>query len=262
MRLSKNQWVLVVALSLMAVLAAAGMIYALHRYERSDNHWFSKWENVCIDNDLEGARRLISGGRSLNGFEPDLSRLDTTPLTTSLLFQREEIARMLIEAGVDLHKGDPLCWAVCRGQRRIAELILSKGVDVDEVFEYGHTALTDAAQNGSAEGVGFLIDHGAKINGRGYGGATALCRAAQFGHRDAVKVLIAKGADVNLADDEGNTPLHGAARNGYVEIVRLLLDAGADPNLKNKDGHTPLQDARDKKHEDVAALLQQKGGHE
>jgi uncharacterized protein len=143
-----------------------------------------------------------------------------------------------------------------------------------------------------------LLDHGARVDVRGYGKTTALHLACRKPERaQLAALLIAKGADVNASNDADQTPLHIAAggspqcvrillaagakpeagdrlgrtpldwaasesvtnaSNTSLETARLLLDAGADPNRENKEGVSPFMQAYNRP--DMKALLQAHGG--
>ena len=147
----------------------------------------------------------------------------------------EEVRELLeIDAGVDINfKGgynnrSPLYVAVSSGNKEIAELLISKGADV---------------------------------NAKDKDGRTSLHSAASSGNKEIAELLISKGADVNAQSNNGWTPLHSAASNGSKEIAELLIANDADVNAPNKDGDFPLRLAiiigRSKEVED---LLISKGG--
>ena len=76
--------------------------------------------------------------------------------------------------------------------------------------------------------------------------------------REIAELLIVAGADVN-AKAKGHTPLHHAAYDGHNEIVELLIAKGADINPKNNQGKTALDEAIEKSHEEIAELLRKHG---
>ena len=74
----------------------------------------------------------------------------------------------------DKNSATPLLHAASRGRKEIAELLISKGVDVN------------ATGNGQSP----------------------LHLAAIMGHVEVTELLIASGADLEGTDKHGNTPLH------------------------------------------------------
>ena len=86
---------------------------------------------------------------------------------------------------------------------------------------------------------------------------TPLLFAAQQGSAEVVQLLLEHGAHVNKANKKKDTPLHLAAYNGHIAIVRLLLENRADATSKNQWGRTPLATARMQGHDEVAMLLGQ-----
>ncbi len=71
-------------------------------------------------------------------------------------------------------------------------------------------------------------------------GHTALSQAVQQGNRDLIQVLIDQGADVNGTGAHGETALMTAASQGNLELVQLLLDQGALVEAMSSDGDTAI----------------------
>ena len=72
-------------------------------------------------------------------------------------------------------------------------------------------------------------------------GLTALIVAAQNGFADIVNVLLDHGADVNAKMKDGATALIAACRRGYTDIVTLLLENGGDPTVRFENDSTGRQ---------------------
>lgn len=89
--------------------------------------------------------------------------------------------------------------ALFLGKLGLAELLISRGIDVDGPGPYYGSALQAAAANG---------------------------------HIDTVKLLLKSSANVNNLQGRWHTPLRAAVDHGHLNIVRLLIEYGADPNLK------------------------------
>lgn len=139
--------------------------------------------------------------------------------------------------------------------------------DINQVNEYGGTALYYASRRGSVEIVRMLLKRGADVNlvpTFRYFGGTALYWASREGREEIVRLLLEAGADVNLAvttdgNLAGSTPLYMASREGKVEIVKMLLDKNGDLNKSLTGGYyvgeTAIKAARRNGHNAVVNLI-------
>ena len=140
----------------------------------------------------------------------------------------------------DNYKSTPLQFAAQGGHKKIVELLIAEGADVN-ANEDGSSPLHIAANREIAE---LLIANGAEVNAKKGFGITPLHSALFVKRKEIAKLLIAKGADVNTKSEEGATPLHLAATSGHNEIVELLIAKGADVNANKVYGETPVDSAR------------------
>ncbi|OTB06936.1 hypothetical protein M426DRAFT_30132, partial [Hypoxylon sp. CI-4A] len=86
-----------------------------------------------------------------------------------------------------------------------------------------------------------LLNEGADVNMRGFGGDTPLHRAASRNYVDIVKVLLDAKANVDLKNDDWQTPwLYSAAAGGDIEMVRFLIESGVNPSIKTNFDWAPL----------------------
>jgi len=177
--------------------------------------------------DLDVVKRLVSEGVPVDSSDED----GRTPLHIACRHGHGEIARFLVDKGVDVNAVDvlwgakPLGIAAYYGHRSIVELLLSKGAEIEHRNRWGNTALSEAAHRGNANVVKLLLAGGADADGRNDYEDTPLHRAAAAGHEDMVSLLIANGADINAKRD-GETALHRAMINDQKEMVRSLFEKG------------------------------------
>ncbi len=90
-----------------------------------------------------------------------------------------------------------------------------------------------------------LISKGADINIQDATGETALVKACRRKRAGMSLVFIEAGANLNLQNNQGETALMVAAAYGNGIIADALLKAGADSSLRNNNGQTALDIARD-----------------
>jgi len=154
-----------------------------------------------------------------------------------------------MDVNIEDKDGDaPLHRAVLLGRKDFAELLISKGANVNAMsnimlgqFNKRRYSLLDIAiQFDKTEIADLLIKHGAKtadwINADKF-----IHKAASAGHIEAVKKHLADGVNVNEMDFfENKTPLHSAVWSGRKEVVELLIAKGGDVNLEASLGRTPL----------------------
>ena len=146
----------------------------------------------------------------------------------------------------------------------LAELLLSRGADLDDKCNNGLTALDYANEHKRVEMSEFLRRRGARpttILTRGKGGAHAgeMIAAVRKGDLDGVIVLLRDNPGlVNTRGECGETPLHWAAQAGNMLIAEILLKKGADVTAEAtlKFGGTPLLWGAERNPDMIALLLE------
>jgi RAP1 GTPase activating protein 1 len=101
--------------------------------------------------------------------------------------------------------------------------------------------LHEKAKVGDVEEMKKLLAYGkCEVNEVDNFGQTALHVAAFENRLAAVELLLAKGASLSVTDKNGWTPLHCAAARGNLFICERLLIEGAVPDVSANSGSTPL----------------------
>ncbi len=120
------------------------------------------------------------------------------------------------------------------------KMILDAGVDINQRYGGGETALHVACLKAKKEVVSFLLQQGADVNSISYDGISPLDFAIHTRRLDLVELLVEAGADVNTRLPSGDSALHLACEQGDDRLIDLLLKKGADLHQRNKDHQTPL----------------------
>jgi ankyrin repeat protein len=234
---------------------------------------------------LEIARILLDAGAAPDG--PPSQR--QSALSTAAMIGEVPIVELLLDRGADPARADrmgmnALHWATWwmrkegrpptrEGQRRAAELLLTRGADANARTSDGTTALMMAAGLGDAEYVERLLAAGADPSARNNDGETAVDRAGRGGFAEIAALLAPSGPGLVPAIQSGNLarveaalesadpnaveagskvpPLVWAARLGLTEVARKLLARGARP--------LGLHEAAKTNHSTTALLLLEAG---
>ncbi|MDQ7826019.1 MAG: ankyrin repeat domain-containing protein [Candidatus Eremiobacteraeota bacterium] len=93
-----------------------------------------------------------------------------------------------------------LHWAVKENFTDVAELLISRGADVNALTINGVSPLHWACEGNSLEMVDLLIRKGARLNARDRCGRTPLYRALRRSRKRIAAFLIMKGAVINRGD--------------------------------------------------------------
>lgn len=163
---------------------------------------------------------------------------------------RAAVTRALLDAkanpdAMSDSMGTPLRLACLCGDKKIAEMLLAAGAQVDLHAQFGISPLVQAAEKGHADIVSLLLEYGADVNLACP--ETALCSAAGRGHAEVVDLLLKAKADPNLQSGAWDTTplMRAACRPGSEAIIARLLEAGADVSLRDKTGKDAITYAQE-----------------
>jgi ankyrin repeat protein len=154
--------------------------------------------DAAMRRDGQETRRLVQGGADVKAAQAD----GATALHWAAYYGDVGLALLLLEAGAEVTAANrngstPLWLAASQGDTPMIEALLENGADANEQLPLDRKPLMLAARSGSVEAVRALLDGGADPNAREDArGTTALMQAADQGHADVVAVLIEHGADV------------------------------------------------------------------
>ena len=174
------------------------------------------------------------------------------------------VAELLISKGANVNQqggefGNALIAASKWGYEQVTKLLLDKGADINQQGGRDGTALAAASDGDHEQVVKLLLDEGADINRQGGEHGPALAAASPWGNEQIVKLLLDKGADVNQQGGRYGNALAAASIWGKKQVVKLLLDEGADVNQQGASYGTALIAASRSGRATVVQLLLDKG---
>jgi ankyrin repeat protein len=209
---------------------------------------------------VEVARVLIEQGVDMAARNDE----GYTPLHVASRNGHVDVARFLVEHGADMlvrdnHEATPLHVASVPGRVEVARFLVEQGADVSARDDGGGTPLHVASVNGHAEIVYLLVDYGADVAHLTNLGKSALHEASTFGHVDIARFLIDHGADTTAHTEDRRTALHLASSYGYLDIARMLLEHGADASAQAEDGKSPLHVAASYGNLEISRILVEHG---
>ena len=192
--------------------------------------------------DIQQVRGFLAEGANINGRNEN----GNTALISAVLMNRIDAAKFLLTAGADHTVKDsgrkckpPFFHAIDVGATVIIELLLARGVDVNERNVYGQPYFVDAINTGDLDIIKLLLTRGANVNTTDISGSSILAIAIKKGNQRLVQLFLEFGADANSRDLTGQPVVILAFSHGRNDIVTQLLSRGSDPNARSITG-TPF----------------------
>ncbi|MCE5341198.1 MAG: ankyrin repeat domain-containing protein [Planctomycetaceae bacterium] len=178
---------------------------------------------------------LVAAGRAT---QDELNKIKLQRLDAE-----KELAEAKTNRDVGFNGKLPLHLAVMGNHQDTAEMLISKGADVNAKDSDGNTPLHLAASNGSPPMCEFLIGKGANLNAKNMKGRTPLDLASANGHRQTAELLISKGAEVSLDSQKIESLINDYKKvisNGpTIELVGICQYPSKGKQWWRSDG-TPL----------------------
>ncbi|XP_078311391.1 uncharacterized protein LOC111135134 [Crassostrea virginica] len=203
---------------------------------------------ACYNKNYQLVQILLENGADVNSFP----ELETTFTVTGLPGKTKHVFFKFVETS-------PL-YKVCKyGERKIAEVLIQNGADVNFCSQQEGTPLYAASECGDYHLVEFLLHRGAKVNLSSQNVGSPLHAACRTGSDKIINVLLENGADINLCFQQVGTPLYVACDNRRNNIIRLLLEKGADVKKCSENLGSPLHAASKNGSFEIVKLLLDKG---
>ncbi|XP_053673407.1 uncharacterized protein LOC128723671 [Anopheles nili] len=194
---------------------------------------------ACKEGHIRSARILLEVGRAST--DP-CGEYGLNALAFAMYTNNMRLVRLLFRHGASIGSPlssdfQPINMAIRNRNRRMLELLLRRGVDIDSA----PLCFINAVCVRSQDLVRLLITRGSRhVNHRDEFCQTALHLAVERDELEIVQDLIRNGAHINAKNRSGMTPLHLAVQRGNVRLVQLLLDSRCSADELNYHGETPL----------------------
>jgi ankyrin repeat protein len=226
----------------------------------------SRGPEVMVATELVEAvkSRDADRARALASADPDLVKTrdedGLLPAVHALYRGLEELARDLLPPDAELS----IFEAASFGRHdRVSELLDQDPGLVGAWSPDGFTALHLALFSGSEPTVRAVLGRDPDIEAPARSSVAVRVRpihtAVFVRNVRLAEVLLDAGADVNAREFGGSTPLHAVANNGDVDMARFLLARGADPRLTDDQSRTAVDIARQGGHTAIVELLEAVG---
>lgn len=187
---------------------------------------------VLMMSDTKAFEMLLAAGADPNftslkvGCETS-ERCLKSPIYIAFLNNNLAAIRLLLKYKVDPNAESILAWAVSRGNKEMIKLLLSNNADPNfnnAIGGKGQTPIFFVDEPQIAE---LLTSKGADVNQADSNGLTPLMSAVEGKNLGMVRFFIKNGANINAKNKNGETVLQLAKASGNQVIINELKKAGA-----------------------------------
>src|SRR6478735_6747427 len=191
------------------------------------------------NNNIKEVRSLLDKGADPNAYDDDSDNV----LINAAIYASTDCMKLLLQNNANpnlKNKYGQMPLMLCTNDLDKMKLLLQYGANINDTSLSGNNALMIACIAGSSYTiVKWLIDNGANVKAKRWGGETALMRASQYSDTMTIHLLLSKRLDIN-EHPWGYTPLMYAARSANWPAIFCLLNNGADANIPDPTNMTIL----------------------
>jgi ankyrin repeat protein/mono/diheme cytochrome c family protein len=156
---------------------------------------------------------------------------DTTPLSEAAKAGDPEAMRLLLARGADARTAGflPLYFSLRSECAACTDLVLGSA----DTPTLSQAALFLAPPFGDGSATKLLVERGADLNAKDFGGRNALMLAAASDRLplDTIETILARGCDIQARTPAGQTALDFAKQRGDTAVVARLVKAGCKPGV-------------------------------
>ncbi|HYI92327.1 MAG TPA: ankyrin repeat domain-containing protein [Bryobacteraceae bacterium] len=186
---------------------------------------------------LEAAQLLVDAGIDKLLCDSASRTANMIPMRCPSSDSTNHLVRLMLVRPAPKPMDETLRWSLhdasARGNVEVVNMLLSLGIDVNEVDTKGNRAVEIACRAGNVQLTQRLLQAGADPRIKTNAGTTLLHEAALGGSAAVIEILIERGADIDARDtDTGATPLHYAASFGRTDAVKVLIKHRASLNIR------------------------------
>ncbi|KAJ5919902.1 hypothetical protein N7454_009737 [Penicillium verhagenii] len=218
--------------------------------------------SIVVRNSIETITMALEKWRDVKAVRPDRPSL----VQSAVLRGDEDVLRVILaqpESGdmlndISVFYGTALHVALKNKKENLALILIAAGIDVDRKGPDGITGLHVALQYQCFDVARGLIEGGCALDCLTLDGQTELHFAVRVRSVEMVRLLLSKGVDVDLAGPHEESVIYRAIQAAHVDIIRAILTEGRhrpDLTVKGHRGRTPLELAELLGNEEAVRML-------